>query len=95
MVRIGIGIAQVRLSTISQCIGQSLMLFIVMTEVLCGLIPIVSAIVGHRSPGSLERKQAQHKKHEDAFHGYHYTYYAVTLSMTSFVLDAELTYHVL
>ena len=73
-IRILIGVAGDRiafawLGATGKHAGQRIMLFIVMAEVLRSLILPMSAIVSHRSPGSLERKQAQHKKHENAFHG--------------------------
>ena len=63
------GMVLTGLRAIVECAGGSLVLVIVMAEVLGGLVLLVSPIVGHRSPGSLEWKQAQHKKHENTFHG--------------------------
>ena len=37
--------------------GKGFVLVVVMTEVLCGFVLLVFAIVGHRGPGNLEREQ--------------------------------------
>lgn len=41
--------------------GKRFVLVVVMTEMLCGLVLLVSAILGHRGPGYLEREQAKHE----------------------------------
>ena len=43
-------------------------LVVVMTEVLAGFPLLVPAIVGHRSPGDLEREQAQQDNGKQSFH---------------------------
>lgn len=43
-------------------------LVVVMTEVLAGFPLLVPAIVGHRSPGDLERKHYQQENEKQSFH---------------------------
>ena len=53
---------------------------IVMTEVLRSFLLFVPAIVQHRSPGNLEREQAQHNEDEKTSHLEHFNYYGLGLS---------------
>ena len=62
------GVALVRRRVFSKRAGWNLVLIIVMTKVLGGLVLPMPAILSHRSPGGLEREQAQHKKHEETSH---------------------------
>lgn len=61
------------------------MLVVVVAEVLCGFPLLMPAIVGHRSPGDLEREQTQHDEHKKTSHGQHYNCYGLNLSMTKWV----------
>lgn len=49
-------------------VGRGVVLVGVVAEVLSGLVLFMSAIVGHRGPGYLEREKAEHDKHEQASH---------------------------
>jgi len=59
---------------------ECLVVVIVMTEVLRSFLLFVPAIVRHRSPGNLEREQAQHNEDEKTSHLEHFNYYGLGLS---------------
>ena len=60
-------------------------LIVVMVEVMRGLTRLVATIIRHRSPGNLEREQAQHEKHEKASHGRHHSSLGRALSMSMWI----------
>lgn len=62
------------LRTVVGRVGRHVVFVGVVAEVLGALVLLVPEIVGHRSPGDLEREQAQHNKHEEASHGRHFSY---------------------
>lgn len=62
--------------------GKSLVPVLMMTEVLHGLPCLVSAIIGNRRPGCLEREQAQHEDHNKASHNGYCNLHGRDMSMT-------------
>ena len=58
---------------------------VVVAEVLGRFPLLMPAIVGHRSPGDLEREQTQHDEYKKTSHGQHYNYCGLNLSMTKWV----------